>query len=209
VQCILSFLRIRNDDLMKIFMKHNAIENQCANIKNKLLGMDRDIALALAGSILFPLLLTAGGWFVAIDMEQTKRKAEMIKDFSQSYSDFISNAEEMYYLDCVHHSNGPIEDEECKKYENIEHAKDCERMVLKKRILNIKQPDGLLTQIGVIFKNDKTRAVSDNLLDMTSVITQSLSCNKRILKDSDAFDKKIEEADKAYKSLLQLMSHEL
>ena len=201
MQRALSFLRIRNGDLMQIFMKHNAIENNCANIKNKLLGMDRDIALALAGSIVFPLLLTAGGWFVAIDMEQTKRKAEMIKDFSQSYSDFISNAEEMYYLDCVHHSNGPIEDEECKKYENIEHAKDCERMMLKKRILNIKQPDGLLTQVGVIFKNDKTRAVSANLLDMTSVITQSLSCNKRILKDSDAFDKKIEEADKAYKKI--------
>ena len=168
--------------------------------------LDQTLVLVIFPSIVLPFLLTWGGAFLSSRAETSKRKMELLREFAQDYSSFLSFTEESFYISCVNHGNTPIQREECKTYQNIESRRDCERMQLKKLALNVKQPDGLLIQIQVFFDDKSTKATAEKLLGLTNFLADSLACKGESTEIIGIFESKLSEADNVYKELLRQMA---
>lgn len=165
--------------------------------------------VVVIGSVLLPIIFNVGSCYNQERIENLKRKSDLLKEFSQQFSRYLTTAEELFYQECVFGDTKPI-NEECSKFSQDDKQKTCQRMYIKKKILNLDQPDGMLEQIAVLYSDDSIKKLSKDLLSKINLLTQRLDCSSaQTDKDSGGFSKLVDESDKLYRMLLSRMAIEI
>lgn len=155
--------------------------------------------------LLLPITLTLGMHFSSnnINRKQTniQRKEALLTNFTQSFSQFSSIAGDYYYNECLDVSNDNVDDE-CKDKNN---EKKCHKLKNQKKLFNIQQPEGVLSQIIVLFDSREIKRDAEYLFEKQKEIYIYLGCSA----DKDQFDKTISSIDEPYNRMIRNMAKEL
>ncbi|WP_459933006.1 hypothetical protein [Fundidesulfovibrio butyratiphilus] len=161
---------------------------------------NKNVWVLIATSVVFPLILTVGMYVTTFLSEYDKQNAVLIEQFSQSYSTYLSLADEYYYTVCrCGHVKGYVADvpSNCEDENRFNR-----RISIKRRMLEARQPDGLLTLIQSLFEELSVKNKAKELKDATDSLTRCLTCEA---KPKD-FEAEMDKANKLYIELLQAMS---
>lgn len=156
----------------------------------------------------FPVLQAYFGFQSSEKIEIVKKKSELLKEFSQSYSQYMTMAAEYYFQECVWGDDRPI-DEECRKNGLRKDELTCQRIRAKKKLIELQQPDGVLVQIREIYQVQRVKEVSNDLINKTSELAESLGCGSQVVTNATQFESFMMSLDRGYKDLLSGMAQEL
>lgn len=161
---------------------------------------ERDIALTIIGSIVLPAILSLGGYWVTGHIESQKRKTALLDEFAKSYSAYLTLTQEYYYQVC-------LKDPELKgRGRNVEKQRaklrEEKNLVLKKKMLEISQPDGLLVLVQATFNGKRLNEECERLSRLTEDIASHCSCET----STAALESDIANATAHYKNTLKLMA---
>lgn len=148
------------------------------------------------------------GFHSSEKIEVVKRKGELLKEFSQSYSQYMTMAAEYYFQECVWGDDRPI-DEECRKNGSRKDELTCQRIRAKRKLIELQQPDGVLVQIREIYQAQHVKDVSQDLINKTSELAEVLGCSNQVVTNATQFESFMMGLDSGYKNLLSGMAREL
>lgn len=171
-------------------------QSKCRGRADSFFHRHKEIILILVASILFPFAQAVLGFISNTFSENQKVKYNILHEFSQSYSTFLSYADDYYYNIC---------EENYKTDSRAEGKKPHEfRVELLKKMLDIRQPDATLHIILYSYNSDKVKDKTRKLILLTRKTTECLQCTV----PGDEFNSIIDAANSAYIDLIRAMSEE-